>query len=93
MTRIASNRRSVFGQIQHTKRCEHLLPSKQAITVGSSSGFNVTFLHDWGNILTSLVSRPRDQETTGSGDENELVPVEHVSFDFASWLFVTNARQ
>ena len=34
--------RSVFGQIQHTKS----LPAKQAITVGSSSNFNVRLLHD-----------------------------------------------
>ena len=47
MTRITSNNRSVFGQIHYTntKPPEHPLP-----TVGSSSGFNVTFLHDWSSF-------------------------------------------
>ena len=47
ITRIASNNRSVFGQIHYTNTLppEHPLP-----TVGSSSGFNVTFLHDWSSF-------------------------------------------
>ena len=48
MTTITSNNRSVFGQIHYTntKPPEHPLP-----TVGSSSGFNVTFLHDWSSFV------------------------------------------
>ena len=29
---------------------EHPLPAQQAITVGSSLSFSVTFLHDWSNF-------------------------------------------
>ena len=52
-SQIALNRRSVFWRIQWTKPPEHLcLPNnrKQAITVGSSLGFNVKFLHDCSNF-------------------------------------------
>ena len=47
ITRIASNNRSLFGEIHYTNTLppEHPLP-----TVGSSSGFNVTFLHDWSSF-------------------------------------------
>ena len=49
LTRIAItlNCCSVLGQIQCTKPPEYLLLHKQAITVGSSSGFSIKFLHDW----------------------------------------------
>ena len=40
----------LFGQIQYPKSPNNLLPAKQAITVGSSSGFNETFLRDWSNF-------------------------------------------
>ena len=61
MTRITSNNRSVFGQIHYTntKPPEHPLP-----TVGSSSGFNVTFLHDWSSFdLAKLMPKETDNRT------------------------------
>ena len=77
---IASGRCSTtFGQIQYAKPPELSLPAKQAtcITVGSSSsGFNVTLLHDWSNF-----------------DFSKLMLIEHISFNAASWLFLTNACQ
>ena len=47
ITRITSNNRSVFGQIHYTNT---LPPEHPLSTVGSSSGFNVTFLHDWSSF-------------------------------------------
>jgi len=71
--------RSLLNNIStnYAKPPEHLLPAKQAtcITVdSSSSGFNVTFLHDWSNF-----------------DLSKLMLIEHISFNAASWLFLTNA--
>ena len=47
-----------------TKTSWTSLPAKQAIIVGSSSGFNVKLLHDWSNFKFDL---------------SKLMPVEHIS--------------
>ena len=52
---------SVWTNLVH-KTSWTSLPAKQAITVGSSSGFNVKLLHDWSNfdllklMLVELIS-------------------------------------
>ena len=68
-----------FGQIQCAKPPEHLLPAKQAtcITVDSSS---------LGFNVTFLYD-------CSNFDLLKLMLIEHIPFNAASWLFLTNACQ
>ena len=68
-----------FGQMQYAKPPEHLLPAKQAtcITVDSSS---------LGFNVTFLYD-------CSNFDLSKLMLIEHISFNAASWLFLTSACQ
>ena len=68
-----------FGPIQYAKPPEHWLPAKQAtcITVDSSS-------------LGFNVTFPYD---LSNFDLLKLMLIEHISFNAALWLFLTNACQ